>query len=945
MSEIAGAESSREVHEAALRCLQATLAVERSSVLLLDEQGSMRFAAWRGLSDSYRAAVEGHSPWEANDPDAEVVLVEDVRESPELRALLPALLSEQILSCAFVPLRFGPRLVGKFMLYYDDPHVFSADEVAIAEIIAGHIAFALEHLRVAAALESRLESERAAREEAEREAALREESERRLLLALSAGRMGAWEWDIAANRVEWSEELERIHGLAPKTFPGTVDAVLTDVHPDDRERFRGEVGRALEGGGDEYEIEYRIVPPDGSQRWVAAKGRVVRGTAGRAIRMIGICRDISARKRVEERERFLSEAGRILATTLEPDSAVRQLARIVVPYLADWCGIQVIDEHGVLQPVEVAHSDPSQVELAWRIMRRGHRARGAPGGSEAAIASGRPTLVRKVTAEMIAEAALDEEHRALLEQLGLRSVITVPLQARGGIRGVVTLGTAESGRTYGEEDVRAAEDIASWAALALDNAKLLAETESAWAAAEKARRRLEALTEISVDLASELEPGAALRRLAQRVVDSMADYCVTYSYDGMSIAREGFAHRVAEKCDLVRRLSDSGPLAADDTVGVGPVIRTGEPTLAPDVTPESVRRTGLSAEHEKAVLALQPRSAMIVPLRSRGRIVGAITFATTADSERRYDANDLAFAIELANRTALLVDNARLYAEAKAAIAARDDMIQVVSHDLRNPLQSISTAAALLQRDGAPERRRRSLETISIATSQMTRLLQDLLDISQMDAGRFSVASESVDAAALIKEGQTLFGSVAEEKRIQLECRTPAAAVSITADRGRIMQVLSNLVGNALKFVPEGGTITIAAERQGARVRFSVADTGIGLSAEDQARVFDRFWRGDRGRERGAGLGLALAKGIIEAHGGEIGVQSVLGQGCTFYFLLDADPVAPAAEIASQALPSANSHLSAGHGAGGVQAEKGIRAEIREQAGLATANGGAAEPH
>jgi signal transduction histidine kinase len=103
------------------------------------------------------------------------------------------------------------------------------------------------------------------------------------------------------------------------------------------------------------------------------------------------------------------------------------------------------------------------------------------------------------------------------------------------------------------------------------------------------------------------------------------------------------------------------------------------------------------------------------------------------------------------------------------------------------------------------------------------------------------------------------------------------------------MQVLSNLISNALKFVPAGGTVVLGVDRHGSRVRFSISDTGIGLSAEDQARVFDRFWRGDRRKDRGAGLGLALAKGIIEAHGGEIGVESVLGRGCTFYFILDAD--------------------------------------------------------
>ncbi|HEU4617037.1 MAG TPA: GAF domain-containing protein [Gammaproteobacteria bacterium] len=890
MAEIARADSPHAIYEAALRCLKSTLRVARASMLLLDEHRRMRFVAWSGLSDGYRAAVDGHSPWAPDEPDAETVLVDDVRAAPELRSLLPVLLAEGIEACAFVPLRFGTRLIGKFMLYYDSPHEFSADEVTLAEIVAGHVAFAIEHHRDAAELEERLVAARRAREQAEREAALRQESERRLRLALAAGSMGAWEWGIPTGRVEWSEELERIHGLAPGTFGGTFDDVLHDIHPEDRERFASALDRALENGSQEHEIEYRIVPPDGTQRWVASKGRVVADETGRPVRMVGIRRDVTARKRIEEQERFLAEAGRILATTLEPDSAVRQLARVVVPYLADWCVIQVLDGEGKLTPVELAHRDPAQVELAWRIVRRSRSEHRKPTASNAVLESRKPLLIAQVTPEMLEDAAEDEEHREMLRRLNLRSVITVPLQARGGIRGVLSLGTAESGRIFGEEDLKAAEDIASWAALGLDNAKLLAEAENAWAAAEKARRQLQTLAEISADLASELDPGAALRRLAEKVVESLADYCVTYSYDGVSIERQGFAHRLAEKCDLVLRLADSGPPSVEDTFGAGAVIRTGAPILSAEVTPASVRESGINAEHQRAVHALQVRSAMVVPLRSRGRTVGAITFATTADSERRYDVNDLALALELANRTALLVDNARLYADAKAAIAGRDDMIQVVSHDLRNPLQSIATAAALLHLDAPPERKARSLESISFATAQMNRLLQDLLDISQMDAGRFSVAAEKIDVESLVREAHTLFVSVAEEKSIRLESRIGPNAATVKADRGRIMQVLSNLIGNALKFVSAGGVVTITAERDGARVRFAVADTGVGLAPEDQARVFDRFWRGDRRKERGAGLGLAVAKGIVEAHGGRIGVESSPGQGSTFYFLLDAEP-------------------------------------------------------
>jgi PAS domain S-box-containing protein len=892
MGAIAGARSLRDVYDAALHCLQETLRVERASMLLLDEHQRMRFVAWSGLSSTYRRAVEGPSPWE-NEAEAEVVLVEDVRESEAFRELLPVLAAERIAAAAWVPLRFGPKLIGKFDLYYESPHVFSPDEITIAEIAAGHVAFAIEHRRIAAELENRLDSERDARREAEREARLRQQSEGRLRLAMSAGSMGAWEWDVETGRVEWSEELARVHGVESDGFGGTFESVQQHIHPDDRQRFRDGIARALENAENEFEIEYRIVPPSGAQRWVAAKGRTVADERGRPSRMVGICRDISERKRAEQTQSFLAEAGRILATTLEPDSAVRQLARIVVPYLADWCAISVVDEQGLPAPVEVAHRDPALVDLGWRVARRMRWRSRAEGSVGEVLETGRSKLIPELTPEMIGAAAEDEEHRAMLMQLGMRSVITVPLQARGGVLGVLSLGTAGSGRIFATEDLRAAEDIASWAALALDNAKLLGEAESAWSVAEKSRRQLQTLAEISAELASELDPGSALRKLARKIVEQLADYCITYSCDGRLVARQGLAHSVPSKAEVVRRLADLGPPSLEDAEGTGAVIRTGQPMLFSDVTDETIAQTALSPEHERAVRELAPRSAMIVPLKSRGHAVGAIVFATTEDSGRHYDSQDLELALELASRAALLVDNARLYAEATAAVSARDDMIQLVSHDLRNPLQSISTAAALLQLDAPPERRAKGLETITLATSQMNRLLQDLLDISQMDVGRFSVTPEEVDAASLIEETHTLFAPVAEKKGIQLRVRVPKEPALLQADPSRIMQVLSNFVGNALKFVPAGGEITLSADVDRERVRIAVSDTGVGLSLDDQGRVFERFWRGDRRKERGAGLGLAVAKGIVEAHGGEIGVDSVEGRGSTFYFVLDAARPAP----------------------------------------------------
>ena len=193
---------------------------------------------------------------------------------------------------AFIPVQFGLSLLGKFMLYYREPHAFSDDEIAVAQQIADHVASALVHHRVSVALEAQLVAERELRQRAEAEAAQRLESESRLHLALAAGLMGVWEWDIASGRVSWSEELEFIHGLDPGTFGGTFDAFRRDVHPDDVERLERTIAAAIETPAARYHIEYRIMHPNGGCRWMACNGRVVVDGEGTPIRMLGICRDV-----------------------------------------------------------------------------------------------------------------------------------------------------------------------------------------------------------------------------------------------------------------------------------------------------------------------------------------------------------------------------------------------------------------------------------------------------------------------------------------------------------------------------------------------------------------------------------------------------------------------------------------------------------------------------
>lgn len=888
MEQTANAESLDAVFDSALACLKETLSIDRASVLVLDASRTMRFVAWSGLSDGYRAAVDGHSPWSPDEPDARPVLVEDIDAATDLAAYRALFASERIRALAFIPLRFGPKLLGKFMLYYAEPHTFTAEELTIAETIAGYVAFALEHDRIAAALANQLDLERELRHAAETEAALRHSNERRLHLALEAGHMGVWEWDIATGRVEWSPELETLHSLAPGTGGGTFADFHADMHPDDASRVDAAIEAALAGPNREYQVEYRIVRPGGPLRWVAARGRAIVDTGGQPVRMLGICRDVSERRWTQEARDFVAEASRVLATTLDPQTAIKSLTQIVVPRLADWCVVHVLEADGALRPAQVVHRDAAKAALASNILRRWPTQPEDSDGAFEAVRTGKPILVPRIEREQLLARARDREHRQAIESLGLRSAVTVPLQARGRMLGALSLLSAESRRIYGDADVRLAAEIASWAALAIDNAQLHGQAEEAHAAAEHARRQIETLAEISAELAVALDPLTALQQLAARLVPALADCCITYGFDGKTISRLGLAHRDPAKLGLVAALRDSGAPTLEDHSGAGAVIRTGEPILASEISPELLERSVRNVDHLRAVRALTPESAMVVPLKARGRTLGAIAFAATAESGRRYGTSDLKIAMELANRAALLIDNARLYAEARSAVQARDDMIAVVSHDLRNPLQSIAAAAALLKLDLPAERRARSLDSIAAASAQMERLLNDLLDISRMDAGQFSVDIEPVEVGALLAETHSVFQPIADERGTRLHVNAAENLPPVAADRGRILQVLANLIGNALKFVTSGGTVTVSVEQRAETLQFAVTDTGAGIAPEHLGKVFDRFWRGEAPRERGAGLGLAVAKGIVEAHGGQIGVMSRVGHGSTFYFTLRA---------------------------------------------------------
>jgi signal transduction histidine kinase len=292
------------------------------------------------------------------------------------------------------------------------------------------------------------------------------------------------------------------------------------------------------------------------------------------------------------------------------------------------------------------------------------------------------------------------------------------------------------------------------------------------------------------------------------------------------------------------------------------------------------------------------------PLEVRAGRIGAVLFAYRAP--HAFDGDERALLLALARQAAQALERARLYdaerrahaeadaararmgalyADAQRAIRARDDVLAIVSHDLRNPLHAIVMASGLLgDATARPERVRAHAAAIERSARRMNRLIRDLLDSSRLEAGRLTLERQPTLAGSLLGEAAALILPMAGEKKLVVSIAPGAEALEVRCDRERILQVLANLLGNAVTFTPPGGEIALeAAGLPEGGARFAVRDTGIGVPAEHQALIFDRYWKSRESRQ-GTGLGLAIAKGIVEAHGGRIWVESRAGEGATFRF-------------------------------------------------------------
>ena len=404
------------------------------------------------------------------------------------------------------------------------------------------------------------------------------------------------------------------------------------------------------------------------------------------------------------------------------------------------------------------------------------------------------------------------------------------------------------------------------------------------------------LARAGIALESALEVDATATTLARLGVPTVADVCLVDLLDSNgSLRRFAVAH-----CDPAREsYLNLGTVVANDAQDSGApfnAVRSGAPDFLAISDFDASHHLGISG---KAGV----RAYMVVPIAARDHVLGAATFGFI-DGRRHFDPYVLMTAKELAQLAGQAIDNALLYDHVRRAVSTRNEMLSVVTHDLRTPVNTMMATLSILS-DSMRERReevRKWFDMAYRATEQMKSLIEDLLDTSRLEADQFTVDRIPGNAKAIIEEACDMLRPLADDKGISIDPAVPVGMPWLSVDVPQIVRVIGNLVGNAIKFSRRGGHIQVLASRHDQELRISVRDDGNGIPEDQLAMVFDRFWTDRSSDRRGIGLGLAIAKGIVEAHGGRIWVESQKDVGSTFTFSLpigvdniepDTGPAAP----------------------------------------------------
>lgn len=661
--------------------------------------------------------------------------------------------------------------------------------------------------------------------------------------------------------------------------------------------------RALQGQN-VRDVEMRIVPQQGTARTLLATGQAIIASNGEKQGAVVVMHDITERKQIEEgrvqlvqeqsaravaensqqQSAFLAEVSAVLSSSLEYEQTLQSIANLAVPYFADWCSVDLLNDDRTIGRVAVAHCDPDKVKFGWELAQRFPRHLDDGYGIAKVMQTGQVEIAIEIADEQLVAAVPNAEYLEILRGVGLKSCIIAPLQARGRVLGSITFVFTESARRYRLEDIALAEDLARRAAIAIDNARLYNETQQAKLAAELAANRTARLLTVMTALSESLTSAQVAQVIIEQGMSALGASCglvAVLNQDASEleiIQAIGYEH-VGE---FQRSFSIHAPFPLAEAV------RTGQPVWVETLETRIARYPQLAQAYAK----VGSKAWISVPLLIEGQAVGGLSLSFSTVPQ--LCESDRAFILVLAQQSAQSIDRAHLYeseqqarAQAEAANRIKDEFLAVLSHELRTPLNPILGWTRLLRRGTLDSSKTAAaLATIERNAQLQVQLIEDLLDISRILQGKLSLNSTSINLKTTITAAIETVHLAAEAKNIQIQTQLEPTVGDVLGDAARLQQVVWNLLTNAIKFTPDGGRVEVELKTIDSYAQIQIRDTGKGIKPEFMPYVFDTFRQADSSTTRtfgGLGLGLAIVRHIVELHGGTVKAESSgEGQGATF---------------------------------------------------------------
>jgi PAS domain S-box-containing protein len=607
---------------------------------------------------------------------------------------------------------------------------------------------------------------------------------------------------------------------------------------------------------------------------------------------VNIWHEVTLERKRTQALQFLAHASASLATSLEVDDTLRALAQTVVPAFADWCTVDLL-EGSKLRQVAVAHSDPSRIAVAQEIRARYPSDPNSPRGSWNVIRTGHSELYPQITEPLLRSGTSGSEHFAAMRNVGMRSVMIVPIPVRDGVIGTMAFAWAESGYNYDEHDLALAEELGRRAGAALENANL-------YAAEKQARAHLALLAKAGELFALSASREELLRHVVSVTLPELGDFAFLDVVEGKEVRRIPAAFEDDPTLALLAEARWT-KWQRDDKNLWG--LSSAKAGIESHIDEAWLRDTALAPELAALFRSWKLGSLISVPLLSREHLLGTLTLCF-GKSGRHHTHEQLKLAEELARRAVIALEQARMYTAAQEAAKRaedanrlKDEFLATVSHELRTPLNAMLGWTTLLRQRPLEPSLTKALDVIHRNCRAQVQIVDDILDVSRIINGKFHLDLKPIDLLTLATQALEVARPSAIAKEIELELSADTDVCLLIGDPDRLQQVIWNLVSNAVKFTEKGGRVKLEIGREGSAVTLSVSDTGRGIDPDFLPFVFERFKQADSSTSRrfgGLGLGLAVVRHIVELHGGQVFASSPgQGRGATFKIVVPVRAVQP----------------------------------------------------